>query len=165
MGGKRKRSRPGLGAGGDNKRQRVAGSLNGKTPVVKQALLAQYYPRVVSLREYLLLKLPTTSKVRRKKIISVGRKCSVEGGQEECGLAGFLDSVLVGILNCVQLSQEDRLKQWSSFSQRADISASTLANLSGAGVFSQSEVRVSVLFRLECRCLSWLSSANSSRDC
>jgi len=164
MGGKRKRNRPAGRAPDDNKRQRLSASLNSKTAVVKQALLAQYYPKVVSLREYLLLKLPTSSKVRRKKILSLGHKSHVEETeQENQSLAEFLDNVLVGISPCAEPLKKVRLKQWNSFSQRGDVSVSTLANVSGAGVFSQSEVRVFPLCCLECSCLSWLLTTNFLR--
>lgn len=146
MAGKRKRHRPGQGNRGEAKRQRTS-TLNGSRTafVVRDALLVQYYPRVLSLREYLLSKLPPTSKIRRKKISTVGRKPGQGGSHRDQVLAAALDHILIGISRDVQVSQEERWQQWTSFSQRADTSASTLANLSGVELFSQSEVCV-------CRC-------------
>jgi hypothetical protein len=143
MAGKRKRHRPGPGSQGDAKRQKVATSLNGgsQDPVVKNAVLAQYYLRVLSLREYLLSKLPPTSKIRRKKIFTFGRKAGQETSGPDQSLANALDQILIGVSRDSQSSQEERWRQWASFSHRAaDTSASTLANLSGIGLFSQSEV-------------------------
>jgi telomerase reverse transcriptase len=140
MAGKRKRTRPGIES--DQKRQRISSNPNGKDPVVKQALLAQYYPQVCSLREYLLFKLPATSRIRRKKILNLGRKQSLDNGKDCSAFSDFLDCTLVGVLKCNDASSEERIQQWTSFSQRANTSDSTFANMSGAGNFSQSEVSV-----------------------
>ncbi|TVY53989.1 Telomerase reverse transcriptase, partial [Lachnellula suecica] len=110
-----------------------------KEPIIKQALLAQYYPQVLTLREYLLQRLPNASKIRRKKISSVGRHPAPENAELEQWLAAFLDQTLIGVSVCKEVSREERWKQWTTFSQRADESASTL-NLSSPGVFSQSEL-------------------------
>lgn len=107
---------------------------------MKTAVLAQYYPRVVSLREYLLSKLPSTSKVRRKKIQTVGRSLGGEAGERHQVLAEVLDKSLVGVLRDGESSREERWQQWTAFSQKADISVSTLANTTGLGLFSQPEV-------------------------
>ena len=106
--------------------------------MVRQGLLCQYYARVLSLREYLLCNLPITSKFRRKKIISAGRGQSQQDADR--GLADLLDKTLVGIRKYDDISQKERAQQWTTFSQRADTSASTLANMSGGGIFFQAEV-------------------------
>jgi telomerase reverse transcriptase len=140
MAGKRKRNKHGIE--GDRKRQRICNNANGKAPVVKQAVLAQYYPQVFTLREYLLFKLPVTSKVRRKKVLNLKREHSIEG-REDCGaLSAFLDRTLVGVKESSEISPEERIQQWTSFSQKVDTSDSTFANLSGTGNFSQSEVSI-----------------------
>jgi len=140
MAGKRKRHAH--GTEGDHKRQRVSGPSSGKDPVVKHAVLSKYYSQVVSLREYILTKLPASSKIRRKKILSVGRKTPSQSGDAESDrkLSEFLDQTLVGVLKNIDVPQDERWRQWTAFSQRADDSVSTLANLSGTGVFSQTEV-------------------------
>jgi telomerase reverse transcriptase len=136
MAGKRTRSRPNHGTGGDQKRQKISEASNRKDSVVKEALLAQFYPQVFSLRGYLISKLPPASKIRRRKILSVGKKTDSEAGQK---LSQFLDQTLVGVSKHQRDSQEERWRQWTTFSQKADDSTS-FANLSGAGLFSQSEV-------------------------
>ena len=135
MPGKRKRARP--THGGEQKRQRISSVLKLKEPVVRQALLAQYYPQVCSLREYLVWKLPASSKVRRKKILSVGRK--QDASEKDRKLSDFLDQTLIGVSKCEGLSQEERWRQWTTFSQKPDDSAS-FADMSGGGFYSQSEV-------------------------
>jgi len=136
MTGKRKRARPKHRAECGPKRQKLSDSSNSKDAVVKQALLAQFYPQVLSLREFLISKLPPSSKIRRKKILSVGKKRESETDQK---LSKFLDQTLVGVSKHKGVSQEERLQQWTTFSQRADDSVS-FANTTGVGIFSQSEV-------------------------
>lgn len=68
----------------------------------------------------------------------------MEDGTDNSELAEFMDSTLIGVLKTDEVSPGERLQQWTSFSQRADMSNSTLSNSSGTGVFSQSEVRVSI---------------------
>jgi telomerase reverse transcriptase len=140
MAKKRKRTR--RGTEGDTKRQKLRGNNSGRDPVVKQALLAQYYPRVFNLREYLLYKLPATSKIRRKKILNLGREQSVDSKRDCSALSDFLDHTLIGVLKCNEVLPEERIQQWTSFSQRLDTSNSALVNLSGTGNLSQSEVSV-----------------------
>ncbi len=98
----------------------------------------------MTLREYLLSKLPSSSKVRRKKITSVGHgKGSHPSDQtlEDTSLAQYLDSTLVGVLEENIRSEDERLKQLYSFSQLADTSESTVRSGVGDGGWSQSEVR------------------------
>jgi telomerase reverse transcriptase len=136
MGGKRKRSRPNHQVEGDQERQKISETSNSKEAVVKEALLTQFYPRVSSLREFLMSKLPPSSKVRRKKILSVGKNTDSGADQK---LSKFLDQTLVGVSKHKGVSQEERWQQWTTFSQKANDSVS-FANLSGIGLFSQSEV-------------------------
>jgi telomerase reverse transcriptase len=146
MAGKRKRSRPGQRSEGFAKRQRVSGAPSScrNHPVVKHALLTQYYPQVLSLREYLLSKLPPASKIRRKKILSVGRKPGREISERDQALADALDRTLIGVSRHGVVSHDERRHAWTSYSQRLDTSASNFANATGVEVFSQSEVSVYV---------------------
>lgn len=143
MTGKRKRNRPGQGSKHDGKRQRVTGAFHshGKDPVVKDALLAQYYPNVLSLRHYLAAKLPSASKIRRKKILTVGRDVGPGTSDRDRALAHALDQTLVGVSKYGCVSQEERWKQWTSFSQKVDTSISAF-DISGVGLFSQSDVSI-----------------------
>lgn len=136
MAGRRKRKRTGNSEVGE-KRQKVAGGFNAKDPIVKHALLDQYYPEVSSLREYLLARLPPSSKIRRKKILSVGRK--PDDKESDRKLSHFLDHTLVGVFQNGDCSQEDRWRQWPTFSQKPDESTS-FGNLSTIQIYSQSEV-------------------------
>ena len=143
MADKRKRKRCGSGidtsVGGATKRQRILQNPKTKDAVVKDAVLAQYYPKVVSLREYLVSKLPPTSKIRKKKILSFGKNFGSNREENEA-FSKFLDQTIIGVRNYQEISPQERTKQWSSFSQRIDTSDSTFANLTGVGLFSQAEV-------------------------
>jgi telomerase reverse transcriptase len=142
MAGKRKRSRTNHRVDGDHEGRKVVDHSNGIDAVVKDALLAQFYPRVISLREFLISKLPPSSKIRRKKILSVGKKTDSE---TDLKLSKLLDQTLVGVSKHKGVSQEERWQQWTTFSQKADDSVS-FANHSGVGIFSQSEVGSSIYF-------------------
>lgn len=108
---------------------------------MKHALLAHHYPDVLSLRQYLVLKLPSASKIRRKKILTVGRDIGPETSDRDKALGHVLDQTLVGVSKYGGVSQEERWQQWTSFSQKADTSISAF-NISGVGLFSQSEVSI-----------------------
>lgn len=140
MAGKRKRKRSGNVDEGDQKRQKIALDSQGNDPVIKSAVLRQFYPQVLSLRQYLLSKLPANSKVRMKKIRNVGKKPSLGREVEDKSFSDFLDHTLVGITKETDGPHNERWKQWTTFSQRAEESASTLVDLSGLGAFSQCEV-------------------------
>ena len=137
MAGKRKRKRSGTGAEGGQKRQKIALEREESNPIIKSALLVQFYPQVLTLRQYLLSKLPANSKVRTKKIRNMGKRSSLDREVEDGKFSDFLDQTLVGVSKG---TDSERWKQWNTFSQRGEESASTLANLSGMGRFCQSEV-------------------------
>lgn len=82
----------------------------------------------------MLSKLPTQSKVRRKKIRDVVSKHPDEE------FARFLEHTLIGVNHPRAEKVHDRWQHWHSFSQRTDESISTMANLTGRSKFSQSEV-------------------------
>jgi len=121
--------------------------------IVKHALLAQYYPEVITLREYAIARLPQSSKIRRRKIASVGsqslcpeKTCT----EEELALGDLLDTTLVGCRDSTgahidrsgsTVTKPDyRWEQWISFSQRGDESYVTLSDGVKGSYFSQSEV-------------------------
>lgn len=140
MAGKRKRPKSGRSDSPGDKRQRISPAKALQEGVVRQNLLSQYYSKVLTLREYLLSKLPPSSKVRRKKIISVTARGStdvVDGDLDNECLARHLDGTLVGVSYETSESKVERWKQWTSFSQVADNSESTIrvvGNTSGCYV-------------------------------
>lgn len=84
---------------------------------VKRDLLQQCYAQVFTLRDYLLAKLPTASRLRRKKIASIS-----DGGSSdiETKVAKLLDHALVCSTQPPDAeSREIRWQQWLGFSQQA----------------------------------------------
>lgn len=142
-------------AEGDQRRQKIATKGESLTPssrssIIKQALLAQYYPQVSSLREYLLSELPTGSKVRRKKISCFGRRSDDEESDKE--LSQFLDHTLIGAAKCNAEQQEQRWQLRREIAQQEDDSILYCTNMSGDGLYSQSEVCIFVFSSCYCWC-------------
>lgn len=137
------------------KRQKV--SHLQPSDAVGYAFLAQYYPKIQTLRSYIIASLPATSRIRRRKIESLGssvpspQPCptpSHEPVELEASLASFLDSTLVVRADAVdqagsrqQGAVDDRREKWLNFSQKGDESYVTLSNGPAGALFSQSEVR------------------------
>ncbi|EEA24977.1 Telomerase reverse transcriptase [Talaromyces marneffei ATCC 18224] len=112
-----------------NKRQKSASvSLTTEHPV-----LSRYYRRVVTLRQYLLEELPSSSKARRRQITSAGKRDennktdlaaskiaapSQDHADSGIDFARFLDSTLVGLLHCPSPAELDaRQREFAIFSQ------------------------------------------------
>ena len=111
--------------------------------LTRHAVISQYYPSVLSLRQYMLAKLPSSSRIRRKKITIAGRASqSSDGNVNEIGesLGRLLDTTLIGLSEETKSNAEDLWNQWTSFSQRADESTVTLSDGLAGAAFSQSEV-------------------------
>lgn len=99
---------------------------------IHHAVLSLYYPRVTSLRDYCLSMLPSTSRVRRRKITFWGFPKSSSRPRADnfaqkpvdivddvaLSLASLLDTTLVGICrgNDLELERE-RQKDFMAFSQ------------------------------------------------
>jgi telomerase reverse transcriptase len=144
MSRKRKRSTQEQPVKCGNKRLRLSGAEPSDGGLVKQALLSQYYPKVLTLRDYLLSKLPASSKVRRKKISAAKQRIRSDRVDDteldDSCLAKYLDRTLVGVQE-EESPKDERWKQWTYFSQHADNSESTIRSGDGDGDCSQSEVR------------------------
>jgi telomerase reverse transcriptase len=130
---------------GGSKRIRLSAAKPSIERLVKKSLLSQYYLEVLTLREYLLSKLPASSKVRRKKIVSVTAPehgAAVDEPEHDgLSLARYLDQTLVGVSEGIDVPKDERWKQWTSFSQRADNTEVTVRSGNGDGEYCQSEVR------------------------
>jgi telomerase reverse transcriptase len=115
------------------------GSPTDAVIAVKRDLLEQCYPFVQSLRQYLLAKLPLSSRLRRKKIASLSSTASPANA--ETSLGHLLDTTLVATFEQADAAKESpdlRWELWQSFSQKDD-SYVTISD-SSAAVFSQAEV-------------------------
>ncbi|UNI21054.1 RNA-directed DNA polymerase [Purpureocillium takamizusanense] len=108
---------------------------------VSRDLLKQYYPKVQTLRDYVLCRLPGTSRLRRKKITSLGN--GPQCGEVEPRLAGVLDSTLVCSRDEQAGSKDEKdsaYKQYLSFSQRGDESCVTLTDATAGAYSVQAEI-------------------------
>jgi telomerase reverse transcriptase len=131
--------------------KRVKGANLQRSGAVKHALLAQYYPETRTLRDYVLAKLPSSSKIRWKKIASLGVPVQGTGDgltEQELTLGRFLDATLIGgSHNGGEFSQiDDRWEKWVSYSQRGDESYVTLSDGLAGALFSQSEVSCLIFY-------------------
>ncbi|KAI1734474.1 hypothetical protein F4680DRAFT_339942 [Xylaria scruposa] len=106
-------------------------------------VLSQYYPQVRNLRDYILTQLPSSSRIRRKKVSAVGIVSKTPGvplSDLERSLGALLDTTLVGVSKPAA-EEEHRMDGWKNFPQRGDESYVTLSN--GAAGFVESQALVS----------------------
>ncbi|CRG91151.1 telomerase reverse transcriptase [Talaromyces islandicus] len=90
-------------------------------------VLSRYYPRVVSLREYLLEELPSNSKARRRRIASLGkprdkdveRAANGDSNESDKDLAALLDQTLIGAFKNAASAAvvEARQRDFAAFTQ------------------------------------------------
>ncbi|PHH87077.1 hypothetical protein CDD83_9338 [Cordyceps sp. RAO-2017] len=105
---------------------------------VRRDLLQLYYPRVQTLRDHVVCKLPATSRLRRKKIVELGVRpdCS----EAEKKLAHALDGTLVCSSDCLPDHDAGIYQQFLSFSQRGDDSYVSLSDGLSASIEAQCEI-------------------------
>ncbi|CAG7919919.1 unnamed protein product [Penicillium olsonii] len=105
-------------------------------------VISLYYANVLSLRDYLLQRLPRTSKSRRRRIRTLASPCEQA---EPSALAQLLDSTLVGVRKDAPEINSGHQKEFQSFSQ----SQSRSLVSSDTGLTSlQSEVVDFVIWKL-----------------
>lgn len=121
--GKRKRSRP-VEQKVDHKRAKVE-----KRDIipVKHPALGLYYRNILTLGDYLLSKLPTTSKARRRKILSIlprasnvhhhGRDISTLSQDGHCLSKLLNDTLVCTVHEQTPRPESSRLKDFGTFSQ------------------------------------------------
>jgi len=114
---------------------RRAGGNQVRLPM-SRVILSQYYPSVVTLREYVLSRLPTTSRIRKRKISRLGTAIGVLT-KVETEVSRLLDTTLVGLSGEPYDQTDERWGKWVTFSQKNDESH---VSLSGKGTFSHSDV-------------------------
>lgn len=137
------------GCDGDASRRKKVGGSPTKLPLHRD-LLDLFYPNCICLRKYVLASLPQTSRLRRRKIESIGtnpERCALEKE-----LSHLLDSTLVCYQQLTPDTADNRWEQWLSFSQKGEDSSVSLT--AGSPIYSQSEVcvshEVSLVLRLTC---------------
>ncbi|KAL7761636.1 hypothetical protein ACKLNR_008171 [Fusarium oxysporum f. sp. zingiberi] len=113
---------------------------------VRRDLLERHYGRVTSLREYVLSQLPHGSRLRRKKVASIGE--ANDAGEIEKTLSRLLDTSLVCFAHQEADNDDTRWEQWLAFSQREDESYVSLSDGIAGSIFSQNEIVDFVVWRL-----------------
>lgn len=118
------------------------------TPV-RRDLLERCYARVTTLRDHVLSSLPRGSRLRRKKVASIGQGDNI--GEVESQLSQLLDSSLVCFHDKTRDSDDTRWEQWLVFSQKEDESYVSISDGIAGSMYSQSEVRLlSILYLFTC---------------
>ena len=143
--------------------KQTRGEESKRVDAVEHALLVQYYPKLQTLRSYVLSHLPSSSRLRRKKIASIGASnepSSKTPDDTELHLSRFLDSTIVAESSSQEKARpepEKRWQKWMNFSQKGDESYVTLSDGVAGAAYSQSEVS-------KCGPNEKLSSANWLSD-
>lgn len=109
---------------------------------VTHPLLSRLYPQIQTLRDYVLSRLLASSRLRRKKIASVGLQAGSTDKtvtDRELAVARLLDTTVVACSPQTAVQPDNRWEQWTSFSQKGDESYVSLSEGS-KGDFSQTEV-------------------------
>lgn len=123
--------------------------------VIGHMLLPQYYRVVQTLREFVLAKLPTSSKSRRRKIESIGLLPAFQPTKNgdpappgvEAQLGALLDTTLVCHNGDGTISEDDVVKEFDKFtqSQLGEESRISLADGLANSWYSHAEVGLSLL--------------------
>ncbi|KAL8360048.1 hypothetical protein RB598_008400 [Gaeumannomyces tritici] len=109
------------------------------------AVLSQYYVRLQTLRDHMLESLPSSSKLRRRKIASLGKLADDGDGRQpsdlEMHVSHLLDSTIVASSRDSKPARADsRWNQWLNFSQRGDESYVSLSDGATKTLFCQHEI-------------------------
>ena len=149
MMGKRKRSRPHKE---DCKRAKIEGKI--VTPV-KHPTLSLYYRNILTLKDYLLLKLPTTSRARRRKIASIvpdtarfhnSHEDIITSSQDRHSVSKLLNSTLICTVDEQAPKPEpSRIRDFGAFSQHL---SATAGSSDGGNTSSLSELVDYAIWRL-----------------
>ena len=116
------------------------GLVNRANEAVTHPVLSQYYASVSTLREYVLSRLPSTSRIRRNKVRRVGRGPGPLT-ERETRLSHLLDTTWVGAPEISREQLDDRWNGRVPYSQTNEESNVTLSDVLGNSTFSQAEVR------------------------
>lgn len=139
-------AKPAAHEGPATKKVQLGSESNGSptSAKVNHAVLSQYFPNIVTLRNWILSKLPESSKTRRRKIAAIGSKplaSKVTISDVERSVGSLLDTTLVGVTQETKSIPDKRWEEWTSFSQRGDESYDvTLSDGLAGSSFSQSEI-------------------------
>src|SRR5690349_14546948 len=87
---------------------------------VQHVVLSSYYPKILTLRDFLLSKLPLSSRVRRRKITTLGREDRANTPDLH-----FLDTTFIGVLQETKpAAEQERQKDFIVYTQSQQRSSS-----------------------------------------
>lgn len=115
------------------------GQTSGPQKTTSHPVLSQYYPTVLALREYVLSRLPCTSRIRRKKIRRIGRGPGPLS-EAEARVSHLLDTTFIGAPEVSKEQLDEKGKAAATYSQTNEESNVTLSDVFGKSTFSQTEV-------------------------
>lgn len=124
-----------------SKRKKDSSQTEGKDRGrIQHPVLSHYYPQIQTLRDYIIAQLPSSSRLRRRKVAAVGVVDNPSGAPQsdvERSLGTLLDTTLVGISTPKTEGDSSSMDGWKNFSQRGDESYVTLSN--GIAGFAESQ--------------------------
>jgi hypothetical protein len=117
-------------------------------PGVDHPVLHRLYPQILSLRHYLLSRLPVASKTRRRKISQLGLSDTTELHRVDFELGQLLDSTLVGLSPKAVATDRDEARDVDIVNFSQQLLNSTTGATFKPGYFQQGEVGCSAPFLL-----------------
>ncbi|KAI1262968.1 hypothetical protein F5Y18DRAFT_138184 [Xylariaceae sp. FL1019] len=137
---KRRRSTSNSDPSVQNKRSKLGKASASHHLGIHHPVISHFYPQVENLRDYVIGKLPSSSRIRRKKVGAVGRfgkSPAVPLSDAEQALGNLLDTTFLGLPNPASSEEDHRQAEWRDFSQKGDESYVTLSN--GVSGFVESQ--------------------------
>ena len=135
-------------AGGSRKKAHLVDQSASATPAaIEQPVLQRFYPRLLTLRHYLLSVLPKSSRNRRRKLAQLGRPITTSEAISPCEpdveLRQLLDSTVIGERKTAKIDGEEqltkeRIRDIETFTQQ--LSPAITGGTFEPGYFKQAEV-------------------------
>lgn len=135
-------------AGGPRKKAHLLDQSASATPAaIEQPVLRHFYPRLLTLRHYLLSVLPKSSRNRRRKLTHLGRPIASNKAASPCEsdveLVQLLDSTVIGQRETAKIDGEEqltkeRIRDIETFTQQ--LSPAITGGSFEPGYFKQAEV-------------------------
>ncbi|KAL4996032.1 hypothetical protein BDV10DRAFT_187519 [Aspergillus recurvatus] len=130
-------------AGNTARRSSTNGNQGADAAEICHPVISLYYRQVVTLRQYILQRIPRSSRARRRRIAAVGgddaaKDCPASAPKREKDLADLLDTTLVGIpKELPPTHSEERRREFIAFTQAQ---LTTQAGTDTGSVSLQSEI-------------------------
>ncbi|KAF1929540.1 uncharacterized protein M421DRAFT_4010 [Didymella exigua CBS 183.55] len=143
-------------AGGPRKKAHPVDQSASATPAaIEQPVLQRFYPRLLTLRHYLLSVLPKSSRNRHRRLAHLGRPIAsnraASTSEPDGELAQLLDSTVIGECRTAKINDQeqlvrDRIRDIETFTQQ--LSPAVSGGTFEPGYFKQAEIVDFVIWRL-----------------